>query len=235
LRELVSWIKLIPHPCACGKFYLSNSILQRMPYSRGNLAGVVFFIAVTQFTLGLIISEALYPGYSVHDNYISDLGVGPSSIIFNASVFLLGLLSLVAVYFLRRVSDFKVVNRLLLLMAVGAMGVGVLTKNFTLAHGAVSSAAFFFGGLSAIAAGKVLKKPLSLISVVLGGMTLGALALFSIGLVASGSWTTDVAYDSVFYLGLGPGGMERMIVYPLLVWLAGFAGHLLTERLERNI
>ena len=199
------------------------------------MAGVIFFIAVTQFTLGLIVSEALYPSYSVHDNYISDLGVGPSAIIFNVSVFLLGLLSLVAVYFLRCVSNFKIVNRLLLLMAVGAMGVGVFTKNFTLAHAAVSSAAFFFGGLSAIASFKVLKKPLSLISVVLGAMTLGALALFSIGLVASGSWTSDVAYDSVFYLGLGPGGMERMIVYPLLVWLTGFAGHLLTERIERNI
>jgi hypothetical membrane protein len=118
-----------------------------MSYSRGNLAGVVFFIAVTQFTLDLIISEALYPSYSMHDNYISNLGVGPSAIIFNASVFLLGLLSLVAVYFLRCVSNFMIVNRLLLLMAVGAMGVGILTKNFTLAHGAVSSAAFFFGGL----------------------------------------------------------------------------------------
>ena len=39
---------------------------------------------------------------------------------------------------------------LLLLMAIGAMGVGIFTKNFTLAHGTVSSAAFFFAGLSAI-------------------------------------------------------------------------------------
>lgn len=115
-------------------------------------------------------------------------------------------------------------------MALGAMGVGIATKAFTVAHGAVSSMAFFFGGLSAIASFRVLKKPLSWVSVVLGAMTLGALALFSIGLVASGSWASDVAYDSVFYLGLGPGGMERMIVYPLLVWLAGFAGYLVTER-----
>jgi hypothetical membrane protein len=201
-----------------------------MSYSRGNLAGVIFFIAVTQFILGFTISEALYPGYSAHDNYISDLGIGPSAIVFNASAFLLGLLSLVATYFLRHVSNFKTVNRLLLLMAVGAMGVGIVTKNFTLAHGAVSSAAFFFGGLSAIASFKVLKKPLSLISITLGAITLGALVLFSSGLIASGSWTSNVAYDSIFYLGLGPGGMERIIVYPLLIWLAGFAGYLVTER-----
>ncbi len=62
---------------------------------------MLFFIAVTQFVLGFTISEALYPGYSVSDNYISDLGIGPSSIIFNSSVFLLGLLLLIGTYFLR--------------------------------------------------------------------------------------------------------------------------------------
>ena len=75
-------------------FIFHATILQRMSYSRVNLAGVLFFIAVTQFALGLIISEALYHGYGVHDNYLSDLGIGPSAIIFNASAFLLGLLSL---------------------------------------------------------------------------------------------------------------------------------------------
>ena len=206
------------------------AIFERMSYSRESIAGVIFFIAVTQFTLGLTVSEALYPGYIVHDNYISDLGIGPSALIFNSSAFLLGLLSLVATYFLRCFSGLRTVNRLLFLMAIGAMGVGVLTKNLTVAHGAVSSMAFFFGGLSAIASFKVLKKPLSLISITLGAMTITALALFSIGLIASGSFTNNVAYDSIFYLGLGPGGMERMIVYPLIIWLAGFAGHLLTER-----
>jgi hypothetical membrane protein len=206
------------------------AILKRMSYSRGIVAGMLFFIAATQFVLGLTISEALYPGYSVSNNYISDLGVGPSSIIFNSSVFLLGLLLLIGTYFLRQISDFKTVNMLLLLMAVGAMGVGVFTKDFTVAHGAVSSMAFFFAGLSAIASFKVLKKPLSLISIILGAITLGALVLFSSGLITSGSLTSNDALDSSFFLGLGPGGMERMIVYPALMWLAGFGGHLVTKQ-----
>src|SRR5690606_19102102 len=125
---------------------------------------------------------------------------------------------------------FKTLNIFLLLMALGAMGVGVFTKNFTLAHGAVSSAAFFFAGLSAVASSKVLKKPFSMISIVLGAVTLTALALFSLGMIASGSLTSTTAYDSGFYLGLGPGGMERMIVYPALMWLAGFGGHLATKQ-----
>lgn len=201
-----------------------------MLYPKERVAGVLFFVAVTQFILCLAIAEALYPGFSLSDNYISDLGIGPSSIVFNSSVFLLGLLLVIGTYLLRHISDLKTVNMLLFLMAVGAMGAGVFTKNFTVAHGAVSSIAFFFSGLSAIASAKVLKKPLSLISIVLGAITIGALVLFSSGMITSGSLTSNIAYDSNFYLGLGPGGMERMIIYPALMWLAGFSEHLTTQR-----
>lgn len=201
-----------------------------MCYARRKVTGILFFGAVTQFVLSIIIAEALYPGYSVSNNYISDLGVGPSAIVFNSSVFLLGLLLLTGTYLQRQNSSFKTLNILLLLMAVGSMGVGIFTKDYTLAHGAVSSAAFLFAGLSAIASSKVLTKPFSHISIVLGAMTLTALILFSAGIIASGSLTSTNAYNSNFYLGLGPGGMERMILYPSLMWLAAFAGHLLAEQ-----
>ena len=201
-----------------------------MIYPREKVAGTLFLIAATQFLLCLAISEALYPGYSLSANYISDLGVGPSAIIFNSSVFLLGLLILFGIYFLRHAPNFKILNILLLLMALGTMGVGVFTEAFTLIHGAIASVAFFFAALSAISSVKVLKKPLSLISIVLGFVTLTALALYSMGIVTSGSVTSSVALDSSFYLGLGPGGMERMIVYPALMWLAGFGGHLVTKQ-----
>jgi hypothetical membrane protein len=90
---------------------------------------------------------------------MSDLVVGPSARVSNSSAFLLGLLSLVATYFLRQSPNFKTVSILLLLMAIGAIGVGVFTKDFTLAHGAVSSMASFFGGLYALASFKVLESP----------------------------------------------------------------------------
>jgi len=213
-----------------GSLIFQVATLQRMAYSREKVAGMLFFVAATQFLLGITIAEALYPDFSVSANYISDLGIGPSAVIFNSSVFLLGLLLLVGTYFLRHVSEFKTVNTMLFLMAVGAMGIGVFTKHFRTAHGAVATLAFFFAGLSAVSSFKVLKKPLSVISIVLGVMTLGALALFSGGMIASGSLTSDIAYDSSLYLGLGPGGMEHMILYPALMWLAGFSWHLITQQ-----
>ena len=200
-----------------------------MMYSEGKVAGILFIAAATQFVLGLTISEALYPDYSISDNYISDLGVGPSSIIFNSSIFLLGLLLIIGIFYLRHISNFRIVNILLLLMAVGAMGVGVFTEEYRVAHGAVSFIAFLFAGLSALASYKALQKPISIISIILGAISLGALFLYSAGFVTSGSLTSNIVYDSNFYLGLGPGGMERMIIYPTLMWITGLGGHLVTQ------
>jgi hypothetical membrane protein len=193
----------------------------------GKMAGVLFFIASTQFVIGLIVAEALYPSYSVSGNYISDLGVGPSSMIFNSSIFLLGLLSIIGAYFLPRTLNFRALTILIVLMAIGAMGAGIFTKNFATIHGAVSSMAFAFGGLSAIVSFKVLKMPFSVMSVILGLTALGALGLFAGGLLTIGLFESIEAQDSVFFLGIGPGGMERMVVYPAIIWLAGFSGHLI--------
>ena len=205
-----------------------------MAHPNGRMAGVLFLVASAQFILGLVVAEALYSGYSVSDNYVSDLGVGPSSMVFNSSAFLFGLLSIIGAYFLPRTIDSRGLIFLLILMAIGAMGVGIFTSAFTTIHGVVSLMAFGFGGLSAIASFKVSKLPLSAISVILGAMTLGALALFAGGLVTTGSLTSNEPPASEFFLSIGPGGMERMIVYPELIWLTLFSGHLiaLSEKQE---
>jgi len=189
-----------------------------MAYSSGKVAGALFFVAASQFVLGLIVAEALYSGYSVSENYISDLGVGPSSMIFNSSVFLMGLLLIIGTYFLQRAFNFKALTVLLVMTAIGAMGVGVFTENSGTIHHVVSLIAFLFGGLSAIFSFKLLRKPFSVIAVILGLMSLAALVL----------------YGSSIFLGLGAGGMERMIVYPILVWGAGFGAALMAQPEKRT-
>ena len=209
-----------------------------MAHPKGRIAGVLFLVASAQLILGLVVAEALYSGYSVADNYISDLGVGPSSMVFNSSAFSFGLLSIIGAYFLPRTIDFRGLTILLVLMAIGAMGVGIFTSAFsTTIHGIVSLMAFGFGGLSAIVSSKVSKLPLSAICVILGALTLGALALFAVGIVTTDSLTSTEPPASEFFLGIGPGGMERMIAYPALIWLTLFGGHLisLSEKQEDPI
>jgi hypothetical membrane protein len=187
-----------------------------MEFDYGRVAGAVLFIGAVQFLIMLIVSEALYPGYSVANNYISDLGVGPSALIFNSSVFLLGVTIVAGAYLIRRAFNSKIFVVLLILAGVGAMGVGVFPETAGSIHSVVSFITFFFGGLSAIASHRLQKSPLSYFAVLLGVMTLVALALFISGI----------------YLGLGNGGMERMIAYPALLWAVGFSGHLLAYTKE---
>jgi hypothetical membrane protein len=133
-------------------------------------------------------------------------------------------------FLLRQQAAVKSVNNLLFLMSFAVMAVGVFTKDFTLAHGVVASIAFCLCAIAAFTSTKILKVAPALVNLLLGTTTFCALALFSIGMISSGSLTSTVAYDSVFYLGLGPGGMESMIIIPSLLWLALFSICLITER-----
>ncbi|HUS75618.1 MAG TPA: hypothetical protein VMY43_06375 [Methanothrix sp.] len=54
---------------------------------------------------------------------------------------------------------------------------------------------------------------MSVVVIILGGLTLASSVLFVLEI----------------YLGLGPGGMERMIVYPVILWAVGFGGYLMAS------
>jgi hypothetical membrane protein len=166
----------------------------------------------------MLVAEALYPGYSISQNYISDLGAGPSASIFNSSVFLLGLMVVVSAYFVHRPFRNLLVTGLLVLAGAGAMGVEVFPENYPAMHEIVSDIAFIFGGLLPIATYRVWRKPFSDLSVVMGLLSLSAMILLS----AQYSFSLGEQY----FLGLGPGGVERMIVYPILLWEAAFGGYL---------
>jgi hypothetical membrane protein len=90
------------------------------------------------------------------------------------------------------------------------MGVGIFTENSEPMHIFASFFVFIFSGLSAIFSSKLMKYPFNIIVILLGLMSLSVLILF-IGNI---------------YFGLGIGGMERMIVYPILIWMIGFGSYL---------
>lgn len=191
---------------------VSFSVMKQI---NSKVAGALIFVGATQFILCMLIAECIYPGYSVSNNYISDLGKldEPSAPIFNASVFLLGLTVVAGAYFLRQTIKNRIFLCLLILCGVGAMGVGIFPEDFGLIHFVVSLIAFLFGALSAVASYRFQKAPLSYFAVVLGVISLVALILFGQGV----------------YLGLGKGGMERMIAYPILLWAIGFGGYLIKD------
>ncbi len=184
-------------------------------------AGALLFFGAVEFVTGMHIAEYLYPAYSVSGNYISDLGATcrvtciiyqPSASIFNSSAILLGLLVILSSYFIWRKFDSNLVPALFCLSGLGAVGVGLFPETAGVIHVIASFMTFFFGGLSAIAAAQLVRAPFSYFSVIMGISSIIALAM----------------YGRNIYLGLGPGGMERMIAYPILLWTIGFGGYLMS-------
>jgi len=174
-------------------------------------AGLFLFAGTTQFAIGLIIAEAVDPTYSVSLNYISDLGIRAGAPIFNGSIILLGLTILLTSWYLYRAFKDRILMIVVFIAGIGAIGVGVFTEDFDIIHSVFSFITFVFAALSAILAFRILRPPLSYLSILLGVASLAALGL----------------YVSKNFLGLGKGGMERMIVYPVLAWGIGLGGYLL--------
>jgi hypothetical membrane protein len=181
-------------------------------------AGALMFAGAAQFLIFLVVSESVYPGYSVSSQPISDLGatcrsgtctIPASSTIFDGTVFLLGALVFLGAFYVY-ICRFRVVGGLAALSAWGVMGVAIFPETTGVLHTIVSFIAFFFGGLAAIASYRMLRRPLSYFSVALGGVALVCLVL----------------YGSGTYLGLGQGGMERLVAYPVLIWVLGFGAYL---------
>jgi hypothetical membrane protein len=178
--------------------------------------GLWLFVGGLEMLFLVHLAEFLYPGYSVSENYLSELGIGPTTprVIFTAALVLFGLMALTAATLLRQRSGKSLLWPFLGLSGIGAIGVGIFDMdNFRELHGLFALLAFLFGNLAAIYSWKVTRPPISHLFVLLGLVGLAALVL----LVGS------------TYLGLGQGGMERMVFYPAMFWALGFGGYMLAE------
>jgi hypothetical membrane protein len=199
-----------------------------MPFSDSSKAGALWFLGVTQFALVVIIGEAIYPGYNIGYNHISDLGPpcsGGSScpsrtswLFFDASVVILGVAIITSAYFINRYFRWKPFTGLTLAAGLGAAALGVFNESSPYRlHELFSLVAFLSIGLAAVLAFWLQKPPLSYFSVLLGLISLVSLVLY----------IPDSGVGAGSYLGIGPGGLERLIVYPVLFWGLAFSGHLM--------
>lgn len=193
-----------------------------MTISNASKAGVAVFVGAVQFSIGLILAEIFFPNYDVSTNYVSDLGAycptlqtcvinQPTSLIFNSSIILLGLLVLVGAYFVQRAFHWKPATAMIAITGIGALGVGLFPETTGMWHSIFSLVVFLFAGLTALVTARFQKKPMFYFSIILGLVTLVALVLYVGGM----------------YMGLGAGGMERMVMYPVLLWSVGFGGHMM--------
>ena len=183
--------------------------------------GLWLFLGGLEMLFLVHLAEFLYPGYSTSQNYISDLGVGPATSrwLFTAAIILFGSMALVTAVLLRQSHGQPLIWLLLALSGIGAIGVGIFNEDYIPeVHALFAFMAFFFGNMAAISSYRIVRPPLSHFFVLLGLIGFSALILLASGI----------------YLGLGVGGMERMIFYPAMFWALGFGGYLLAEENKKR-
>lgn len=174
-------------------------------------AGALAFAGTFQFIIAMIIAEAKYSGYSIRNNYISDLGVGPTAPIFNTSIIIFGIAIVIVSYLVYKSINVKLFPALMFIAGLGAALVGVFPEGSPYhIHTLVSFVTFFFGSLAVISSFRIQKHIMSYISVLIGLVSLISLSFYIYGIT----------------LGIGVGGLERMIAYPILLWTLYFSGYL---------
>ena len=118
---------LIRHPPSSDRWYYDK-----------RLAGLFFFLASAQFVILVMIGEALASqyGYSIFQNPISDLGIlGASQIVFNSSLFTIGLFNILGGLILQRSFEKLWVTVLFVLGGIGGIGASIFTLATPGMHG----------------------------------------------------------------------------------------------------
>lgn len=200
-----------------------SATLQRYQHTAGALLASAGAIAL----MAIITAEALYPAaYDTSTSTISDLGatlppnsviLQPSATIFDVAMVVIGLMIVAGAAFLQRALGRKTLSIALGLFGLGALGVGVFPGNHLAPHQLFAMLAFISGGVAALVAARVLTAPVRQLSVVLGAASLVSffLAMFML------EWGPIAE--------LGEGGIERWIVYPVILWLTMFGGALMAH------
>ncbi len=184
------------------------------------IAGLLFFIGAAILVLAAIISEGIDTAYAFSEpmNWLADGSAAP---IFKSAFFLLGLFTIIGAYLIVRPLRQQTFNDklfwlLMTLTGIGAVGIGVFNEGLGLAHVVAVRMFWVFAIPAAVLSFKFQKKPFAYISVILGMLTLVTVVLF----------LSSVYVGPSVFLGITRGGMQRMIQYPIFLWLLGFGAQL---------
>ena len=191
------------------------------------LSGLLYFLAGAIVLMGIITAEAFYPsGYSTFKNEISDLGATrqpnsvsfePSSTIFNTIMLLAGIMVLVASFYQHKYFKKLLFSIPVMLFGLGLVGVGIFPGNVRPYHGMAAMLTFLSGGFCAITSFKIVTFPFKYISI-------------SFGSIALLTWFSAVFASATLISFIGIGGLERWVAYPIMLWLTGFGGYLMSYK-----
>ncbi|HZY69793.1 MAG TPA: DUF998 domain-containing protein [Thermoplasmata archaeon] len=193
-------------------------------------AGPLLIFGSLQFVVAMIVTQLRYPGYSDISNYVSDLGSSssPFAFLFNDSIRILGVLGVLAALLIRPAFAPRTSNRIgiaaLVVASVGAFLVGSYPEGSPQLNGSIHSVVslvtFLGSGVALLTLGPGMMRDTRWdgfrgYTFFSGVITIVALVLF-----------VAIANPPL----IGPGGAERIIIAPILLWAVVVGSHLLTLR-----
>ena len=197
-----------------GDSIATRSVVRDAP----RIAGVLLFALAAQFMIAIMLGASVAPAYDYAGGAISDLGVVPETAsLFNLSLFVVGLLAIAAGYLFYRSHGRRWLLVLYAVAGIGALGASVFHLGTSDLHGIFALVAFVFFNLLAIGTGAVVAGPMRWVSFLAGAVGLVFVVLMVIG---------DSGNTASFGV-IGHGGTERMIVYPVMLWMIAFGGFLM--------
>jgi len=200
---------------------------------------ILLLVGAIEFIVGMAVTQIGYgSSYSLTQNYISDLGAtkcgvfhgatslvghyacSPWHVVFNASIVILGILLVLAAILIRTAFPARrsrtIGLALLVLAGFGAMGVGFSPEDVDIVvHSASAFLSFAGGGIALIVLGFAMLRDTRWDGYRAYTMLSGLVALVALVLFVAKS-----------YGPLGVGGMERLIVAPILLWAIVVGIHL---------
>jgi hypothetical membrane protein len=187
--------------------------------------GAMLLVGSVQFVAAMAVVQLKYPGYSDTGNYVSDLGssMSPWAWLFNDSIRLLGLLGILGTLLIRTAFASKTTTHVglgaLVVAELGAIAVGTFPEGsswpFAGVHSAVSLITFVGSAVGLLFLALAMSRDTRWQGLRAYTFLSGVLTLVAIALFADGT-----------YLGIGPGGMERIVIAPILLWAVVAGVHL---------
>jgi len=191
-------------------------------------AGVLFTAGASVFLLLTTAAESIYPNFHLQTNAISDLAaMGTSTTAIEETAILAFSISwILGAFYLFRNTGRRGLMILNLIPGIGFFLAGASPENVNLAIHSLGTIAFPIGAVAAILSYRTIRSPLRYLSLLLGSLSLVSTFIIFVGWkVVCGTCGYTAGLSQT---GLGLGGWESMIIYPLIIWLIGYGNHLMT-------
>ena len=189
------------------------------------LPGVLLFFLAALFMTVIMLAASIAPAYDYAGGAISDLGViTQTAWLFNVTLLAVGLLNVAAGYFLYLQHHRTGLLALFVLAGMGSVGAGSIPLGTSGLHSVFALLAFVFFNLEAIATAAIVRGPMRVVSILAGVAGIVFVVLMVIG----------DAGNAAAFGPIGHGGTERMIVYPVMLWMLAFGGYLMAGETPRT-